>query len=172
MARSRGWNSVQAEAVRSTCMAFVRVRVWLSSLSGLGMPGASKVRVTCEGENKPPNASAPKYTLTATPRVGPAPNLTQSARPTWAERLFARGGRRVIYEKDTGGRSRICRVVGRSAIPVIATSSQSQTKKRRNSRSSSRRRRARNVGIGAAGGAAGGAILGRGRGWRQAGARL
>ena len=49
-----------------------------------------------------------------------------------------------------------------TAVPVIAATSQSQKKKRRTS--SSRRRRARNVGIGAAGGAATGAILGRGRG--------
>jgi hypothetical protein len=51
-----------------------------------------------------------------------------------------------------------------TAVPVIAATSQSQTKNRRNYRSNSRRRRARNVGMGAAGGAAAGAILGRGSG--------
>jgi hypothetical protein len=50
-----------------------------------------------------------------------------------------------------------------TAIPVMAATSQSQTHKRKIVAMVQRRRRARNVGIGAAGGAAAGAILGRGR---------
>ena len=55
-------------------------------------------------------------------------------------------------------------LLGGTVFPVFAATSQNQTKKRRNSHNNSRRRRARNVGIGAAGGAAAGAILGRGTG--------
>jgi photosystem II stability/assembly factor-like uncharacterized protein len=54
-------------------------------------------------------------------------------------------------------------VVG-TAVPVFATTSQSQTKKRRHNRNNSSYGRARNVGNGAAGGAAAGVILGHGTG--------
>ena len=50
------------------------------------------------------------------------------------------------------------------AMPIIAATSKNRTSSKNNNRSSGRRRRARNVGVGAAGGAAAGAIIGRGRG--------
>jgi hypothetical protein len=55
-------------------------------------------------------------------------------------------------------------LLAETAVPVIAATYKNQTHSKKNNRSSSRRRRARNVGIGAAGGAAAGAIIGRGRG--------
>jgi len=53
-------------------------------------------------------------------------------------------------------------LLAETAVPVIIAATTTQAKK--NNRSSGRRRRARNVGVGAAGGAAAGAIIGRGRG--------
>ena len=55
-------------------------------------------------------------------------------------------------------------LLAETAIPVIAATSKNQTQAKKTNRSSGRRRRARNVGIGTAGGAAAGAIVGRGRG--------
>jgi hypothetical protein len=58
-------------------------------------------------------------------------------------------------------------LLAETAVPVIAaTSRNQQTKRHRSSRNrrSGSRRRARNVGIGAAGGAAAGALIGGGRG--------